>query len=918
MSTDPLLATKTELPLLQAKRVMRPRLVEALNAATSAKLTLVSAPAGYGKTTLVASWAAQQPEKSIAWMWVDGADNNPTRFLAYIVASVQAAGVAVSIDPHDLLSAPRALPFESVITTLINDVAEDGRDISLVIDDFHCIEDPDIQQGVGFLVEHLPARMHLVIATRADPSLPMARLRGRGQVNEFRATDLRFTDGESATLIQEVFGIELDDRHVAQLNTRAEGWIAGLQMASVSMQRVDDVPRFVEDFAGDHRYIFDFLVDEVLQRCNDEARSFLLETSVLDRLSAPLCDFVTGRRDSAVMLGRLVRDNLFILPLDHRGEWYRYHHLFAEVMRHRLAASDEGREEKLHSNASEWWQENGSIEDAIRHALAMKDKNRVADLLEESTGTLVRQGRARVEQLHSWFRQLPDTLYDGRPLLWCLLAHVLSFVGPTSNRDRIEYAIDQARNALTRMDPDAPMARLVTGHTLVFRAAYSAPPLAPVHDSSKVVKSLLRAKELFTGVESGFLADTSIGIGYEYLNQGAAEKSIDENREAAAIATTAGSPLLAAVATRNEAFAVMQLGRLGEAKEMCQAGLADSGQAAHNGAAPTSGLLRSLLGYLHVEIGELEEAGKELGAAVESIHLYGEYEARCLAHMALLRLHLLRGDCEAAAEAVDSIPEKPLFADLAKTLSAQCDLSRPDAENRLPALHEWIDINKPHSRSPSDFPGISPWSETQHLAQITWIRSQLLLHETDNDAGSDLLQFCQDHLDGYAQFAASRRLTPRLIELLVMKAIVANILGQRSAGDAAMAEALELAESIGLRRVFLDKGFVTREMLERTAGSTTTHFATELVAHIPTDCDNRQSTPIPGMAEPLSPREMAVLELVADGLSNREIGERLFVALDTVKGHNRRIFAKLEVANRLQAVKRAVALEILPGTGKQP
>src|SRR5687768_15569346 len=380
---NPLLETKLYAPRPRGGVISRPKLIARLNQGAKSKLTLVSAPPGFGKTTLLADWLAGYAgdQRLTAWLSLEPSDNHPPLFWTYVIAALQAVAPGLGSSALALLRESPSAPMQTALTTLLNELGSVQNDIVLVLDDYHAIDDRDVQHGMAFLLDHLPAQIHLVIAARADPALPLSRLRVRGELVEIRAADLRFTPAEASNYLNDVMALDLAEPDVAALEARTEGWIAALQLAALSMQGRDDVAGFIASFAGDDRYIVDYLVEEVLQRQTDEDRSFLLATSILDRLNGPLCDAVTGRDDGREMLEALDRRNLFLVPLDDRRLWYRYHHLFADVLRARLLDEHADRVRELHQRASDWYERDGQRVEAIRHALAASDFERAADLV---------------------------------------------------------------------------------------------------------------------------------------------------------------------------------------------------------------------------------------------------------------------------------------------------------------------------------------------------------------------------------------------------------------------------------------------------------------------------------------------------------------------------------------------------------
>ncbi len=424
--TAPILATKLYIPPPRPRVVPRPRLVERLNEGLAAghKLALISASAGFGKTTLVSEWIASCG-RPIAWLSLDEGDNDPTRFLTYLVAGLQTIAANIGEGVLGVLQSPQPPATESILTALLNEINTLPDNFVFVLDDYHVIDSKPVDDVLSFLLEHLPPQMHLVITTREDPSLPLARLRARGQLTELRAADLRFTPAEAAEFLNRVMGLNLSAEDIAALETRTEGWIAGLQLAALSMQGRSDAASFIQAFTGSHRFVLDYLVEEVLQRQPEGIHSFLLKTAILDRLSGSLCNAVTGREDSKGMLDTLERGNLFIIPLDDQRQWYRYHPLFAEVLQARLIDEQPDQVFSLHRRAGEWYEHNGSAADVIRHALAAKDFERAAILVELAVPEMRRNRQGATVTELGWLKALPDELVHFRPVLSVDYAYAL-------------------------------------------------------------------------------------------------------------------------------------------------------------------------------------------------------------------------------------------------------------------------------------------------------------------------------------------------------------------------------------------------------------------------------------------------------------------------------------------------------------
>jgi LuxR family transcriptional regulator, maltose regulon positive regulatory protein len=442
---SPLVETKLHIPKLRRGLVARPRLSGRLRRGAASRLTLISAPAGFGKTTLLAEWlASTRTERSVAWLSLEESDSQPASYWTYLITALQAAAPGVGSSALLLLQSGQP-PVETVLTTVLNELGSAPNDLYLVLDDYHLVDSPDIQAGMTFLLEHLPPQVHLVVSTREDPALPLARLRARGELAEVRAADLRFTLGEVAAYLNDVTGLDLAASDIATLEGRTEGWIAALQLAALSIQGRDDVAGFIAGFAGDDRYIVDYLVEEVLGRQPANVRSFLVQTSILDRLSGPLCDAVTGQHGGKAMLQSLDRANLFLVPLDDRRRWYRYHHLFADVLHTHLLDEHRDQVAALHRRASQWFEQDGEPAQAIRHALAAGDVERAAGLVELELPELRRSRQEAT--IRGWLDAIPDDVVRVRPVL------AVGFVGALMAGGEFEGVEDRLQDAERWLEP---------------------------------------------------------------------------------------------------------------------------------------------------------------------------------------------------------------------------------------------------------------------------------------------------------------------------------------------------------------------------------------------------------------------------------------------------------------------------------
>jgi LuxR family transcriptional regulator, maltose regulon positive regulatory protein len=538
----PILATKLYIPRPRPNVVSRPRLLSRLNEGLHGRLTLISAPAGFGKTTLASEWLAGGPRPA-AWLSLDEADRDPARFLTYLVAALQTMVPTLGEGVLGMLQSSQPPPPEAILVALLNDLATLSEPVILVLDDYHVLDAQAIDQALAYLVDHLPPRLHLAIATREDPALPLARLRAWDQLTEVRAADLRFTPAEAAAFLNQVMGLSLSAEDIAALERRTEGWIAGLQLAAISMQGQQDTAGFIRSFTGSHHFVLDYLLEEVLGQQSERVQAFLLRTSILDRISAPLCDAVV--RDPAAFgretLDYLERANLFLVPLDNERHWYRYHHLFAELLRQRLKQSavssvgDEGSAiAELHRRASQWFEDNGLEIEAFHHAVAAGDVERAARLLEGKGMPL--QFRGAVAPVLDWLESLPEAALDARPALWVMYASALSMTGHLAG---VEAKLQAAEAALQGIEPDEQTRNLI-GHIAAIRALLA----AARNEADTSIAQSRRALEYLRPDNLAVRTATTWKLGVAYQLQGARAEAGRAFREAIAISQASGNLII--------------------------------------------------------------------------------------------------------------------------------------------------------------------------------------------------------------------------------------------------------------------------------------------------------------------------------------------------------------------------------------
>jgi LuxR family maltose regulon positive regulatory protein len=909
---SPLLETKLYAPRRRRELVPRPRLRERLDRGTASKLTLVSAPAGFGKTTLLAEWLAAAPagERSAAWLSLDQGDNHPATFWSYLIAALQTAAPGVGAAALALLQSPQPPPIETVLATLLNELGALPTEVVLVLDDYHVVDARDLQDGVAFLLDHLPPRVHLVIASRADPPLPLARLRARGELAEIRAADLRFTPDEAAAYLNEVMGLALTARDVAALEGRTEGWIAALQLAALSVRGRDDVAGFIASFAGDDRYIVDYLVEEVLQRQPDQVRGFLQQTSVLDRMTGPLCDAVTGQDGGKAMLESLERGNLFVVPLDDRRRWYRYHHLFADVLRARLLDERPGQLPDLHRRASAWYERNGEPSEAIRHALAAEDFPRAADLVELAALALLRSRQEAT--LLGWLEELPDDVLRRRPVLSNFYAAALLQGGQL---DGVEARLRDAERWLDpdrRERPDAGAAGMVVVDEEAFRrlpssiAVHRAGCALVLGKVDETVKHARRALELAPEDDHLGRGGAAALLGLASWVRGDLETAhrtfadgMASVQRAGHISDVLGSAIALAEIRRAQ-------GRLGEAMRTYE-------QALQLGTEQGAPVLRGTAD-LHVGMSELYRERDDLPAATQ--HLLRSQELGASAEMpqnryrwrvAMARVREAQGDLDGALDLLDEA-ERLYVGDFFPNVRPVAALRARVwvAQGRLGDALDWARERGLAAEDDPDYP--------REFEQVTLAR--LLLARYDSERAERSIREAIGLLERLRHAAEDGGRTGSLIEILALQALADQMRGDIAAALVRLERALTLAEPEGYVRIFVDEGRPMAALLGAAAKrGIARSYVRQLVAAFGEAEDRAPARPV--LIEPLSERELDVLRLLGTDLDGPGIARELVVSPNTMRTHTKNIYAKLGVNSRRAAVRRADELGLLSPT-RQP
>jgi len=906
--SDSLIRTKLRLPFTRPGLVSRPRLQARLAEGLRGPLTLITAPAGFGKTTLVASCVAACG-MPVAWLSLDKEDNQVGRFLSYLVAALREADHMIGNEATQLVMAAQQPPPETVLTSLINDLDTTGREIVLVLDDYQFISQA-VHEEVAFLLEHCPKTFHLVIGSRSDPALPLARLRARGQTVEFRAADLRFTEPEATQFLNDVMGLRLDAGSVAVIEERTEGWVAGLQMAALSMRDRKDVFGFIEGFSGTNRYILDYLLEEVLASQSPESQRFLLCTSILERLTAPLCDavlvndkggksesFFAGR--SASILEYLERANLFLVPLDDERIWYRYHHLFSDLLRSQLQKSfgDQG-VARLHLCASEWYEQNGSTLEAIHHASLASDFERIERLIEQNYIEMMNRGE--MSWIRFWMGKLSKELVFRRPWLCLYEACSRAWFGQLEEANLL---LNEAEKHF-RPEGSAPGSQSMLGYHAYVKSRVT----AMQGDTRRAIELCRTARENIPDDNLGLQIDVSITLGYEYFLYGDfvnANKILHEMIRLGYNARAINNPVAGyAVLARLHVYQ----GRLFDAYDLLQ----KAEQLIHE----ASGQYLGVIGLVDVGIAALfcewnneESALVRLKQGLDFLPLWGKTDDLALAYITLSRIHLAQGNQAEAAGAIEKAAQ--LIQTCGVFSEARSAVETTQVRMWL-VQGDWLAVDHWAAALEQRFGSHDPFRFEDELTHIT--QARVFIAQKKLDEAIRLL-FC---LEDTAQSGGR---TGRLIEILILEAFAMHAIGDISQADIALTKSLSLAEPGGYVRVFLDEGQPMQILLARwlahASSSPLRDYAIRLLSLLDAEphmitAAQEKVLPADNLFELLSQREQEVLHLIALGLTNQEIARQLIVSQGTVKAHTASIYRKLDVANRTEAVACARQLGILP------
>jgi LuxR family maltose regulon positive regulatory protein len=807
-----------------------------------------------------------------------------------------------------MLQSPQPPPTETILTSLINEIASISNRIILVLDDYHLIETQPIHDALTYLLDHLPPQLHLVIATREDPHLPLARLRSRDQLTEMRAADLRFTSSEAAEFLNQTMGLDLSAEDITALETRTEGWITGLQLAAISLQGHADASRLIQSFTGSHRLVLDYLIEEVLNQQPESFQTFLLQTAILDKFNGSLCDALTGQDDGQATLEMLEHANLFIVPLDNDRNWYRYHHLFADLLRQRLRQTQPERLPMLHQKASMWQEQNGIIDEAIEHSLHGKDYVRTAYLIEKQVGEKYEHADQTI--LRRWLAELPEELVITNPTLCILQAWNLFASG------QLDAANQSLQGAEKMLDPNAdqevvisPDKDKISDNTRMkllgrifaiqsFIAYHSA-------DIPKIIQFARQALDYLPEQELEWRSGTLITLGDAYANKGQMVEAYEARSNALVIAKVSGNPYLLAIINQRLAEILRQQGKLQQVIDICEH---QSKKADESGISEATvvGWLLGIWGEVLAELNDMNRALDKVKKGVELATRGRDLMHEVTSNLCLVRVLFSSGDITGAEDVIQSMEitareyDIPLW-DLLQLSAWQARIWL--AQGKLELASKWVGEHE------LDIDG-----DPTYLHEMEYIVfARILIAKGRLDEADRLLQRLLETAE-----AGGR--TTRLIEILLLQALAFQVQEDTANAISKLENALSLAEPGGFIRIFVDEGPAMGHLLyEALKRDISPEYITQLLAAFPVDeleksDPSMKKIPRSELVEPLSDREIEVLQLISEGQTNAEIGSRLFLSVNTVKVHTRNIYAKLDVNNRIQAVSKARALGLLSTT----
>lgn len=864
----PILSSKLQIPPLRRELVERPRIMTQLNNGLNRKLTLISAPAGFGKTTVVGSWIASS-ERSVAWLSLDTQDSDSERFTTYLIAAIQTIDPDVGQWASEALQSGQQPSVEAVLTSLLNEIMVIQDDFYLILDDYHLVESSEIDAGLGFLLDYMPSHMHLIIITREDPQFPLSRLRVRDQMTEIRVKDLRFTLDEAAEFLKQAMGLTLTAQDIEALEKRTEGWVAGLQLAALSLQGRTDTEQFIKAFTGSHQYVLDYLIEEVFQHQSKHIQNFLLQTSILEFFCAELCDAIINQTNSQEIIDYLVRSNMFLIPLDHERKWFRYHHLFGDLLRQHLQTqlSDISH---LHHRASLWYEQQGFELDAFHHAARTTDIPRVMRLIEGDGMPMHFRGHSRVVQ--AWLKAQPTSVLDTYPQLWTSYASIILGQGEI---DMAEDKLHHAELALQNVEEDVH-----TRDTIGRIAAIRATAFAMQKKVEALISYSHQALEYLYPDNIAFRISTAWKLGYAYELRGKRAEARQAHQEVISIGQRFGNMVF----TR---LAKLGLGHLQELdNQLYQAADTYHDVLQMFGDTPVAeaGIAHIGLARIHYQWNELDTAQDHIEECIELANKSQKYDYLIDGLIFQARLHIAR----------DSINDAHDILTEANRVAHQQNMA-----HKVPKIADLQVLT---------FLRLGQLESASYLVQtydIPLSEARVLIAQNKPKAAFQLLEPLRQKME-------NKNWADECLKIMVLQSIAVDANDETHEALAILADALALAESGAFIRLFVDEGTRIIQLLSALyEQGIMPDYVQKLLNVFDTPTTPSTLSENQSLIEPLSDRELDVLRLLNSDLTGPEIARQLIISLNTFRTHTKNIYSKLDVNSRRATVRRATELNLI-------
>lgn len=895
----PILATKLFTPSPRKDLISRPRLFNLITANLDNRLTLISAPVGFGKSTLISSWAAHS-KTNLVWLSLDESDNDPARFMTYFTEAVRLSKNSSNDTGKgaiSLLTTSQKPHLNDIATLLVNDIAMLENRIILVLDDYHLIDSKTIDNTLFFLLEHQPQNLHLIICTRDDPQIPLAELRAKGQLAEIRASDLRFTLEEVTEFLNQSMGLDLSPRDIKTLESRTEGWIAGLQLAAISLKGVENPDKVIEDFSGKHRFVLDYLIEEVLEKQPADVQDFLLTTSIIDRLSASICNHLTKRNDSQEILESFDRANLFIVHLDNERKWYRYHHLFKELLLQRLQQLHPENISKLYKEASNWCSKNGSKDETIDYALRGKNNQLAAELLEKE-GRLIWQS-GEDSKIRKWIRALPIDIINAKPQLsifhaWNLFtggrsAEAFDFIQKAMFRFGIEEGKpDQESLKKIQLPKDEEKLFIGSAETMrAFMAFYSS-------EESAAIKYAKRALKFLPKDDKSWRSTAIITLGDAFFIQGDLQTSYEYRLQSLEEINPDIDLYHYLIASIKLVLTLRDIGKLNQALDQCQVTydlIAEKGLTNSE----LNGWLLSIWAEILVETNNLGKAYELVKEGIELVKNSQDVPLRIWSYFCLIRVLFSRKEYNLAQEEIAKIKKQlqrsyvpSWFKHINDEWQTRIWVASGQPEKAVQRLNDY--------EAQNNATDAIPYIDTLQFVNLARIH---LINKNPGKA-IEILEKIRPGMESAGDVS-------KLLSIMIQLALAWLIDSKSKKSEQVLQETIDLAQPLGFLRIFVDEGPQMESLLKKihTDDEVQKKYIQKLLGIFINEKQQGSPAKQQGLIEPLSDRELDVLKLIANGLTNQEIASKLFLSLNTIKVHTRNIYQKLGVNSRTQAIAEA-------------